>query len=45
MQLKLIRSFQEGGFPKEAIPYSSAALRQDLDRIKFRHAKRALTHF
>jgi hypothetical protein len=31
--MQSIRSFQAGNFPKETIPYSSAALRQDLDRL------------
>ena len=34
MQLQSKRSFQARIFPKEAIPYSSAALRQDLERLR-----------
>jgi hypothetical protein len=34
MQLQLIRFFQSDKLPKEAIPYSSAALRQDLERLR-----------
>jgi hypothetical protein len=34
MQLLSIRTFQPRFSPKEAIPYSSAALRQDLQRVR-----------
>jgi hypothetical protein len=34
MQLQSIRLFQAGDLPKEAIPYSSDALRQDLERLR-----------
>jgi hypothetical protein len=34
MQLELIPFFQADKLPKEAIPYSSAALRQDLERLR-----------
>jgi hypothetical protein len=34
MQLRSIQSSQANNAPKEAIPYSSAALRQDLDRLR-----------
>jgi hypothetical protein len=34
MQLQLIRLFHAGNSPKESILYSSAALRQDLDRLR-----------
>jgi hypothetical protein len=34
MQLHSIRSSQASNFPKEIIPYSSAAMRQDLDRLR-----------
>jgi hypothetical protein len=34
MQLQSVRSFQGGNFPREAIPYSSGAMRQDLERLR-----------
>jgi len=34
MQLQSVRSCQASNSPKEAIPYSSAALRQDLERLR-----------
>jgi hypothetical protein len=34
MQLHSARTFQPRPSPKEAIPYSSAALRQDLERLR-----------
>jgi hypothetical protein len=34
MQLHSARTFQPKPWPKETIPYSSAALRQDLDRLR-----------
>jgi hypothetical protein len=34
MQLQLIPFFQADKLPKEAVPYSSAAMRQDLDRLR-----------
>jgi hypothetical protein len=34
MQLHSVRSSQASNSPKEAIPYSSAALRQDLERVR-----------
>jgi hypothetical protein len=34
MQLHSARTFQSAPSPKEAIPYSSAALRQDLQRVR-----------
>jgi hypothetical protein len=34
MQLQSARTFQPSHSPKEAIPYSSAALRQDLERLR-----------
>jgi hypothetical protein len=34
MQLQFARTFQPRPPPKEAIPYSSAALRQDLQRVR-----------
>jgi hypothetical protein len=34
MQLHSARTFQPSPSPKEAIPYSSAALRQDLERLR-----------
>ena len=34
MQSQLIRFFQADKLPKETVPYSSAALRQDLERLR-----------
>jgi hypothetical protein len=34
MQLQSVRSSQASNSPKETIPYSSAALRQDLQRVR-----------
>jgi hypothetical protein len=34
MQLQSVRTFQPRPSPKEPIPYSSAALRQDLQRVR-----------
>ena len=34
MRLQLARSSQASNSPKETIPYSSAALRQDLERVR-----------
>jgi hypothetical protein len=34
MELHPARTFQAGDSPKEAIPYTSAALRQDLERLR-----------
>jgi hypothetical protein len=34
MQLQSIRLSQAGNLPEEVIPYSLAALRQDLDRVR-----------
>jgi hypothetical protein len=34
MELHPARTFQAGDSPKEAIPYTSAALRQDLQRVR-----------
>ena len=33
MRLQLARSSQASNFPKETIPYTSAAMRQDLERL------------
>jgi hypothetical protein len=34
MELSTTRTFQPGDSPKEAIPYTSEALRQDLQRVR-----------
>jgi hypothetical protein len=34
VQLQLIRLFEAGNFLEEAVPYSLAALRQDLERVR-----------
>jgi hypothetical protein len=34
MELSTTRTFQAGDSPKEAIPYSSEALRQDVQRVR-----------
>jgi hypothetical protein len=34
MQLHSVQTFKPSDLPKEAIPYSSAAMRQDLDRLR-----------
>ena len=34
MELSTTRTFQAGDSPKEAIPYTSEALRQDLQRVR-----------
>jgi hypothetical protein len=34
MQLHSDRTFRPRPFPKEVVPYSSAALRQDLERVR-----------
>jgi hypothetical protein len=34
VQLQLIRLFEAGNLPEDAIPYSLAALRQDLERVR-----------
>jgi hypothetical protein len=34
MQLQLTRLFEAGSLPEEAVPYSSAALRHDLERVR-----------
>jgi hypothetical protein len=34
VQLQLIRLFEAGNLPEEAVPYSLAALRRDLERIR-----------
>jgi hypothetical protein len=34
MQLDSARTFQPSHFPKQGIPYSSAAMRQDLERVR-----------